>query len=179
MLQSKPAAKMGRPSLFTPEIATRICDLLVLGHSLRKICKRAGFPSQTTVLRWLQSPEREDFRLQYARARSDQADTLADEIHDIACDKTDPVDHRRLQIDAFKWLAGKLRPKKYGEKLELSGSVGIPLTDEQLDARIAQLLAEIGVGKPAGGEGPAPAGEPTDPLLPGGMRNAHDRPRTD
>jgi terminase small subunit-like protein len=26
------------------------------------------------------------------------------------------IEHRRLQIDARKWMAGKLRPRKYGDK---------------------------------------------------------------
>ena len=31
----------------------------------------------------------------------------------------DMIEHRRLQVDARKWMAGKLRPKVYGEKLNL------------------------------------------------------------
>ena len=28
--------------------------------------------------------------------------------------------HRRLQVDARKWMLGKLNPKKYGEKLDVT-----------------------------------------------------------
>src|SRR3546814_4173198 len=67
---------------------------------------------------------------QYARARDNQADTLADEILDIADDGSndyvgedekyngDAVARSRLRVDARKWLAGKLAPKKYGEKID-------------------------------------------------------------
>ena len=30
----------------------------------------------------------------------------------------DMIEHRRLQVDARKWLAGKLAPKKYGDKTD-------------------------------------------------------------
>jgi hypothetical protein len=75
------------------------------------------------------------------RAREDQADTLADEILDIADDSSlDPSD-RRVKIDARKWIASKLKPKTYGDKVqaELSGQ----LTLEQL---------VLGSFKPAGGQ---------------------------
>jgi hypothetical protein len=29
----------------------------------------------------------------------------------------------QLRIDARKWMAGKLRPKKYGEKLDIDGTL--------------------------------------------------------
>jgi hypothetical protein len=40
----------------------------------------------------------------------------------------DMVDRSRLQIDARKWLASKLAPKKYGDKLELAGDPDRPLS---------------------------------------------------
>ncbi len=78
----------------------------------------------------------------YARAREDQADTLADEIVAIADEpaagkKTttkangdvetvegDMIEHRRLRVDARKWTAAKLKPKKYGERQALTGPDG-------------------------------------------------------
>lgn len=39
----------------------------------------------------------------------------------------DMVERSRLQIDARKWLASKLAPKKYGDKLELAGDPLSPL----------------------------------------------------
>lgn len=97
------------------------------------ICADDGFPADRTVYRWLEAHE--EFRQQYARAREVQADTLSDEILDIsntpvigAKTKTgkdgvevtegDMIEHRRLQVDARKWLASKLAPKKYGDKTD-------------------------------------------------------------
>jgi len=62
-----PKRPRGRPSLYSDELAERICDLLSVGHSLRKICERKGMPERRTVLRWL--AQHDEFRHQYARAR--------------------------------------------------------------------------------------------------------------
>lgn len=131
---------MGRPSSFTQEIADLICERLADGESLRSICSGENMPSRTTVFRWL--PENQTFRDQYARAREAQADLLADEILEIADDSagdkiklhgievlnSEYVQRSRLRIDARKWIASKLAPKKYGDKLELAGDKESPLT---------------------------------------------------
>lgn len=89
---------MARPSKFTSSVADAICELLVDGKSLRTICSTAKMPSRSTVIRWL--AENEAFRNQYARARELQADTLAEEILDIA-DKA--VLGERLKKDGNRW----------------------------------------------------------------------------
>ena len=148
---------MGRPSEFTQETADAICERLALGESLRSVCKDAEMPGQSTVFRWLAANT--DFREQYARARDLQADTIFDQILDIAdtpqigvktttkasgveTTEGDMIEHRRLQIDARKWMAGKLAPKKYGDKIEHTGRLEVTdLSDAQLDAKLAALEA--------------------------------------
>lgn len=114
---------IGRPSDFTPDTANAICERIAKGESLRSICSDKDMPATTTVLRWLEAHEA--FRIQYARAREKQADHYADEIVEIA-DKATDANLARLQIDARKWTAGKLRPKVYGDKVlnEHSGPGG-------------------------------------------------------
>jgi len=129
---------MGRPTDFTPKLADIICELIGGGLSLRAICQDGTMPGQTTVYRWLADPARAEFREQYARAREAQAEHYAEEILEIS-DETrgdveivdgkikhvpDNVQRSRLRVDTRKWLMAKLLPKKYGDKLELSGSVG-------------------------------------------------------
>jgi len=128
---------MGRPSIFTQEIADAICDKLADGESLRKICLADDMPGKATVFRWLAADK--TFQDQYARAREAQADTLADEILDIADDGSndfmgddekyngDAVQRSRLRVDARKWLAGKLRPKVYGDKTLIGSDPENPL----------------------------------------------------
>ncbi|MCF3462782.1 terminase small subunit protein [Stenotrophomonas maltophilia] len=143
---------MARPSKFTQKLADAICEQLVDGKSLRTICSTAKMPGRSTVVRWL--AENEAFRNQYARARELQADTLADEILDIA-DKAvmgeklkkdgrgkvierrtgDMVERSKLMIDARKWYAGKLQPKKYGERVALDHGVQDNLADQLRAAR--------------------------------------------
>jgi len=120
---------MGRHSEYTPEKGDRICELIADGMSLRKVCAKAGMPDKNTVRRWLKANE--DFRVQYAQARQDQADHWADEIIDLVDETTDPA-KARLQLDARKWIACKLHPRAYGEKqqVELGGPDGGPLVVE-------------------------------------------------
>lgn len=133
----------GRPSSFSDDLAETICERLANAESLRKICLSDDMPSQTTVFRWLADDRYGAFREQYARAREAQADALFDECLDIADDGTndwmadkeeddgfryngDAVQRAKLRIETRRWMAGKLRPKKYGEKLELDQNHNFP-----------------------------------------------------
>ena len=101
-------------------IEERICELLAQGHSLAAICRRKNLPAPSTIYKWLaESPE---FSERYAHAREQQADFYADEIIEIADNcppETGEVAKAKLKIDARKWKAARLAPKKYSEKTEL------------------------------------------------------------
>lgn len=81
-MASKPnASKMGRPSIYTPELAEKICELIRDGVSERKICGMPGMPGWTTLNRWkLENP---DFRNQSARAREASAEKFNDELLEL------------------------------------------------------------------------------------------------
>lgn len=95
-------------------------------------------PAQSTVFKWLS--EQSAFSEQYVRAREAQADKLADEILSIADDGTndtyktddgegvnhDVIARSRLRVDARKWLASKMAPKKYGDKMAIGGADDLP-----------------------------------------------------
>lgn len=140
---------MSRPSLYSQELADAICARLAEGESLRTVCADEAMPGQTTLYRWL--ADNAEFREQYAGARERQADHYASEIIDIAdeeCtmvktakfgkggddDTEDDIEvvfdatavaRNRLRVDARKWYASKLAPKKYGDKItqEHTGNV--------------------------------------------------------
>lgn len=138
------AAKTGRPSSFTQEVADAICERLADGQSLREICQDEDMPNRATVFRWL--AKFKEFSDQYAHAREEQADSLFDEILSIADDgrndwmekhgkegenigwqeNGEALRRSQLRIDARKWMAGKLRPKRYGDRtqMELTGPQG-------------------------------------------------------
>ena len=137
---------MGRPSTYTDAVAMEICTRMAHGESLRTICDDEHMPNRMTVVYWLADGKHAEFASQYARAREAQADFYADEIVQISntpvlgvktthkatgteTTEGDMIEHRRLQIDARKWYASKLAPKKYGDKVDhtLQGPNGGPI----------------------------------------------------
>lgn len=119
---------------FDQEVADKLCELITTSKvGIVKILKENDLPSWPVISRWLH--EQQTFAIQYARAREAQADYLAGEITEIADEpligkKTketkegifeetgDNVERSRLMVDARKWQAAKLAPKKYGDKME-------------------------------------------------------------
>lgn len=131
-----------RYTKFTPAIGKIICELTADGISLNRICKRKGMPGRTVVYRWLH--EKEDFARDFLMALELKAEHHADLIIELADQRPrmfasiidgksirriDPawVNQQRLRIDVRKWIASKLKPKKYGDSLALTGKEGLPL----------------------------------------------------
>lgn len=140
----------GRPSKYNEELALQICDRLSDGESLKAMCNEEGMPSRSTVFKWL--AENKFFSDIYTRARETQADALFDEILAISDDgrndwmarmdaeeenlgwreNGEALRRSQLRIDARKWAASKLMPRKYSEKFQAdlthSGEVGVKVT---------------------------------------------------
>lgn len=128
---------IGRPSTYSDEMGDHICSRLAVGEPLSKICKDFNYPSLQTVYEWIR--KHKVFADNYARSKDDAADSMADDILTIA-DEPIPVDEhgradsaivqqQRLRVDARKWIASKLKPKKYGDRItqEHSGPNGQPI----------------------------------------------------
>jgi len=155
-------ARRGRPSAYTPEIGQIICERLAAGESLLSICRGDDMPPESTVRRWVLE-DRDGFSASYARARDMQADHYADETIDIADNEEDAA-KARVRIDARKWHASKVAPKKYGDKVALvGGGKGdepirmdlTGLTDEEL-AALEAIRSKLAIaGADQGGEGEA------------------------
>ncbi len=137
-------AKKGRPSLYTEALAAKLCLRLAESETLRAICRDEAMPDKATVLRWLADKKKADFRDQYAHAREMQADALFDEALEIADDASgdwatdkdgkkvldhEHVQRSRLRVDTRKWAAAKLAPKRYGDKINLGGTLGLRWED--------------------------------------------------
>jgi len=112
--------KMGRPTAYTDEIAYVICERIALGESLKHITEDDEMPSRASVHNWLLNPEHKDFLDKYESAKEMQADVYADEMDDIAHDPTIDTQRARLIIDTRKWTSSKLKPKKYGDKIDMT-----------------------------------------------------------
>lgn len=135
---------------FNEGAADQILEAISEGIGLVTFLKqRPDLPSYPTVMRWVR--DNPEFAASYAQAREDMADHDADKIADVAEDVAkgliDPQ-AARVAIDAYKWSAGKRRPKRYGEKLEIeqTSTVAVThtldvsnLTMEQLEALEAAL----------------------------------------
>ncbi len=144
---------MARPQEYNrEEIMDYVCDeLATSSRGLGNIIKWGKekfepFPTYSTIMLCLS--EDESLSDRYARAKEAQADFMADEILDIADDgrndwmtkqngsgesyevvNSETIQRSKLRVEARKWLASKLKPKKYSEKLqtEHSGPDGGPI----------------------------------------------------
>lgn len=139
---------MAKATVYNDEVASTICERIAEGESLRCICDDETMPALRTVFDWLADDRFAAFRTKYARAREVQADTLFDEMIDIADDgRNDWMEKRSadganigwlengealrrsdLRIKTRQWMASKLRPKKYGDKLELEHGGDLSVT---------------------------------------------------
>lgn len=133
---------MARPSVYNEDLIADLLSRIVEGESLRTICKDESMPAMSTIFKWL--AENDEFSEQYTRAKLEQADTNAEDIQQLAKDvvakKVDPH-AARVAIDAYKWTASKLKPKKYGEKLDLEHSGEIITKYKDLDdAELDRLI---------------------------------------
>lgn len=150
----RPPVNGGIASSYTDELARKICLLIMEGKTLRAICDDPRMPNKTTITRWLAEPKFEAFREMYYYARRVYAELLMDEVIEIADDtsqdwmqtydkKGEPngwkpdneaIQRSRVRIDSRKWLAAKLIPRIYGEKLDIEHGVTSELADLIRDA---------------------------------------------
>lgn len=126
-----PPKRTGRPSSYSDATAAIICARLAEGEPLRAICADPGMPATASIFRWLEGNEA--FRERYARAREVQAHTIAERgfMEAMSAGGPDGLDAQsaRIRFDAARWLAGKLAPKVYGDKVtqEHTGPGGGPV----------------------------------------------------
>jgi len=122
---------IGRPSIYSPEIATQICERVSNGETLRGICRDDHMPSRQTIADWVMQPPRgaESFPGRFARAKELGCDSLVEESLEIARDgsrdtietehgtKTDweVVGRSKLICEQIRWIASKVYRRQYGE----------------------------------------------------------------
>src|SRR6516165_3846855 len=146
--------RTGRPSSYSAEVTEEICQRMVNGQGLLKICSDEGMPDRSTVYRWLEANQ--DFRDRYARAREALMDFYAEQILTIAFDESGDIVieqdgsrskavanhanvHRdRLNVDSLKWTVSRLFPKRYGDKMELLGQ-----NDEPKEMKIRWIVTGV------------------------------------
>lgn len=139
----------------SPEKLTAVLELIAIGEPSGKACRSV---KAATSDFWRAVAADDTVRERYLRARDSGLERWADEIVDLAdesrlgkkreqgmgangpIDKTvtaDMVERTRLQIESRKWLLAKLRPKKYGDAMQITGAGGgalqINVTQKDVD----------------------------------------------
>lgn len=130
----------------------KVIDLIEAGNSVRKIFEKNPKIGvcRATFKNWIRNNK--ECVAHYARATSERADILFDEIMEISDNtiegvvietddhgrtkekKGDMLGHRKLQIDSRKWILAKMNPKKYGDKLDVTSD------NERLGAKEIKLF---------------------------------------
>jgi hypothetical protein len=111
----------------TEEVFTKICNDLQVSHEgLNTLCKKRN-SSAPAFYDFMELDDK--YTELYTRARERQADYLADLIHEVAFDGSrddtpftggNHVQRDKLKVESLKWTAAKLKPKKYGEKIDVT-----------------------------------------------------------
>lgn len=128
----------GAPAFeYDPVLAEEICmGISTSGKSLKALCKEnPHWPKRTTIFLWrLRHPEFADL---YTKARQTQVEAFVDDITDIADDtskdnvisengisfNSEWAARSRIRIDTRKWIACKLAPKIYGDKVHHTADI--------------------------------------------------------
>lgn len=107
------------------EVRETILQRIADGESLRQICQGDDMPGQRTVHDWLETDE--GFRSRYAQARARQADTIVDSFGDLESQVLSgelKPEAAKVVLWSRQWRAAKLRPKVYGDKVEMTHEAG-------------------------------------------------------
>ena len=143
------------------KIINEISERVSKGEALRNILNEDGQISSITFYKWLDGDEAK--AKQYARACEDRENHMFEDILEIADDQEkdvyidkDNVEHvnhniikrSQIRIDSRKWMLGKMRPSKYGDRTineNLNKNVEIQLTNEENEEEIKALAKEMGI----------------------------------
>ena len=145
-VSEEPRKRGGQRTVYTPELAEEICDRIANGETLRQACRLKGI-NECTVRKWVMS-DINGFSTQYARARELCIESWADEIVEISDEGTNDwmkregkdgegtayaingehVSRSKLRSDNRKWLLSRLKPEKYGDRLQHSGDPESPIS---------------------------------------------------
>ena len=126
-------------TFYSIALAKDICHRMAGGESLRQICEPDEMPDRSTVYQWTRTHL--DFRDALSAARDAHADMLADEVVYIA-DTVRDAQRARNMIEARKWFAGVIRPKQYGNKIDINVTETISI-DSARSAALARLKQSV------------------------------------
>lgn len=128
----------GRPTLYTPELAARICELISIEPmSVKKICEKyKDIPGHDTVMAWVHK-DLHGFSGQYYKAKEHQADALADYTWERAQDveeSKDAIAKAALELKFAQWQNARLAPKRWRESTQTESKVDVNVHEQDLKA---------------------------------------------
>lgn len=115
----------GRPSKYTKALGDKICRRIAGGESLRSICASDKYPNKSTVLLWIVDGKHTEFSDQYHAAREAAGYSHADEALDLrnqVLDGSVEPNAAKVVLDALKWGAERMSPKRHSQRQELAHS---------------------------------------------------------
>ena len=140
-MQAITPKEKGRPTEYTKEKGDKICNQISTGRSLKSVIEEdETLPSLQTVYSWLRLYKH--FLYNYTLATQNRTDAQLEQLNemgDISIDEAKLADPKsanaivqayKLKADNVKWVMSKMKPKKYGDKLELGGDQDNPITIE-------------------------------------------------
>lgn len=139
--------KVGRPTIYNKELADEICETIATSTvGLPQLCKEnSHWPAHQTIHQW--RLKYVEFSDKYAVAKQSQIESLVDELIHLTknhendfytdsdgkkCIHTPYIQRLRCHIDTVKWLACKLAPKLYGNKVKVEGELSLQEQLQQL-----------------------------------------------
>ena len=180
--------RIGRPTLYTPELAARICKEIALGTNLSRLCLLPGWPTRETIYNWFNAYP--TFFDAYVCAREQRADTRSDRMDDMAAKmlkgKLDP-NAVRVALQNEQWQAAREAPRRFGDRVVHANdpTMPMPATNQQ---RVELMSVVVNILDREGGAAaaapvqievapkhPAPPPALYDLPTPGKKTNGHGR----
>ena len=129
-MEDNKEVKRGRPTSYTKELGDIICSQIADGTSLKRICEAENTPDKKTVYMWMRTNE--DFRNNYAQATLDRTEAQLEELNELGAESIQTalstgdkragavVQAYKLKADNMKWVMARMKPKKYGDKIDMT-----------------------------------------------------------
>lgn len=136
---------MGRHSVYTPELADKVAELLEDNKTYTEIGAIIGV-ERRTILNWQKAHE--DFFAKCVQAKIVQAEAIAEKIASVCKDLEDKLiepDAARVLLNTLQWLAKVRNPRVYGDKTTLSNDPDNPIGSLalRLDTAINHKIIDI------------------------------------
>lgn len=141
------------------QIIDKICLRVSEGEALRNICLDKDLVTSNTFYSWID--KNEEMLALYARATEKRSDDIFEDILEISDNRAgdtykdkdgiERIDHAvvqrdRLRVDSRKWIASKLNPKKYGDRIEVNSTnknIGEGMTREEQEKMMEEIRKKL------------------------------------